>query len=111
MAPANHRRLFASSTRSDAQRATGFIISITRTRGAHALTFMYVQTNRQMMPPYLANFFRACYDSWKTKQRPGWLLMRNTEDEHGESLDGRSATGFGESASRRRRARAWRAIP
>ena len=66
------------------------------TKVVHALTFMYVQTNRQMIPSYLSFFFGACYDSWKTKPRLGRLLMRDTENEHGESLGGRSATGFGE---------------
>ena len=50
-----------------------------------------------MMPPYLSFFFfGACYEIWKTKERPGWLLLRDTEDEHGESGAGRSAAGFGE---------------
>ena len=35
------------------------------TKVLHALTFVYVQTNRKMMPPYLSDFFGACYVSWK----------------------------------------------
>ena len=66
------------------------------TKVVHALTFKYVQTSRQMMPPYLSFFFGAYYEIWKTKQRPGWLLMRDTDDEQGESHDSRSAAGFGE---------------
>ena len=62
----------------------------------YALTFKYVQTSRGMMPPYLSFFFGACYETWQKKVRLGWLLMRYTEDEHGESPHGRSATGFGE---------------
>ena len=51
---------------------------------------------RRMMPAYLAFFFGACYEVWNTKERPGWLLIRDTEDEHGESPHGRSVAGFGE---------------
>ena len=66
------------------------------TKVVHALTFLYVQANRQMMQPYLSFYFGACCDLWKTKERPSWLLMRDTSDEHGESVAGQSAAGFGE---------------
>ena len=66
------------------------------TKVVHVLTFKYAQKNRWLMPAYLAFFFGACYEIWKTKERPGWLLMRDTEDEHCESPHGRSAAGFGE---------------
>ena len=66
------------------------------TKVVYALSFQYVQKYFRMMPLYLAAFFGACYDHWALKERPGWLLMRDSADEHSESLDGRSAAGFGE---------------
>ena len=61
----------------------------------YALTFKYVQKKRRMTPAYLSFFFDKCYEIWKTKERPDWLLIRDTEDEHGESGAGRSVAGFG----------------
>ena len=49
-----------------------------------------------MMPAYLSLFFGACYENWKLKETPGWVLIRDTVDKHGESGAGRSAAGFGE---------------
>ena len=66
------------------------------TKVVYALTFQYVQKDRKMMPLYLAAFFGACYDHLKLKETPGWVLIRNSADEHEESGADRSAAGFGE---------------
>ena len=70
------------------------------TKVLHALTFVCVHQDRQMMPPYLAEFFGACCDNWRTTPRPPWLLVRDREDsgevEHSESEGARTAAGLGE---------------
>ena len=69
------------------------------TKVVHALTSMYVQTNHQMIPPYLAHFFGACYDSCSCATPKMNMVSLST-------VGAQPAL-----ASRRRRARAWRALP